>query len=101
MNKIAPYHVREWLNPKGVYASSTITAFAGMSSFLGEQNVKTDFFQKKLTIHDCQQSIRLHQMPEQTDEEYITKIRLVEKVCKDFADYLESILEKEARDEQN
>jgi len=83
------YHVRTWLNKEGIYASSTITAFAGMNSFLGEGNVKTEFFDKKLAIHDCHYSIRIHQMADQTNEEYIAKIRTIETVCRNFANYLE------------
>lgn len=51
-----------------------------------------EFEDKKLTIHDCQQSIRIHQMADQTDQEYIEKIRLIADVCTQFADHLQSNL---------
>ena len=85
------YHRREWLNREGIYATSTITAFHGMSAFLGEDNKRTDFEDKKLSIHDCQNSIRLHQMADESDSEYIAKIRKVATVCFEFADYLEAL----------
>lgn len=85
------YHKREWLNKEGVYATSTITAFHGMSAFFGEDNKRTDFEDKKLSIHDCQNSIRLHQMADESNQEYIEKIRRVSKVCAEFADYLDSL----------
>lgn len=93
-----PYHVREWLNKEGIYASSTITAFHGTSAFLGQGNKRTEYEDKKLTIHDCQQSIRLHQMTDQNDKEYINKIRLVAKVCSDFADYLDTVSLKDSKE---
>ena len=85
------YHKREWLNKEGIYATSTITAFHGMSAFLGEDNKRTEFEDKKLSIHDCQNSIRLHQMPDESNQEYIEKMRRVSRVCTEFADYLESL----------
>lgn len=88
------YHKREWLNDKGIYATSTITAFHGTSVFLGENNNRTEFEDKKLSIHDCQNSIRLHQMANESDQQYINKIRKVANVCNDFADYLQTLTEK-------
>lgn len=84
------YHRREWLNKAGIYASSTVTAYHGMSSFLGEGNKRTEFEDMKLSIHDCQQSIRLHKMADQTTQEYIDKIRLVASVCLEFAAHLDN-----------
>jgi hypothetical protein len=85
------YHVREWLNREGIYASSTITAFHGTNSYHNDKNDLVEFEDKKLTLHDCQYSIRIHQMADQTDQEYINKIRLIAKVCNDFADHLEGV----------
>ena len=36
---------------------------------------------------------------DQSDEEYIAKIRLVAKVCSDFADYLDTVSLKEKANE--
>lgn len=93
---MTPFHIREWLNPISIYASSSITAFHGMNSYLGEDNKRTDFEDKQLKIHDCQHSIRLHQMSDETDEMYIAKIRLVAGVCTKFANHLEAALEQKA-----
>lgn len=89
------YHRREWLNKEDIYASSTITAYHGMSSFLGENNNRTVYENKKLAIHDCQQFIRIHQMADQTDQEYIDKIRLIAEVCLQFAEHLQTSISDE------
>ena len=84
------YHVREWLNKEGIYATSTITAFHGMIAYIDHNDRHVEYMDKKLTIHDCQQSIMLHQVPNQADQDYIDKLRKVASVCYEFADYLES-----------
>lgn len=85
------YHVREWLNPKGLYATSTITAFCGMHSFHNDKSETVEFKDKQLHISDCERSIRIHQAANMSDEEYIKKIRIIERVCKEFADHLETL----------
>lgn len=77
-----PYHTRTWLNKEGQYASSTITCFAGQKQY----------YDKILSIHDCHNVIRIHQLTAQTDAEYLEKIRIIERACKEFGDYLEERL---------
>jgi len=86
------YHVREWLNPEGLYATSTITAFHGITSYHNDKNEVVEFDDKKLSIHDCVNSIRIHQTPRMTDQMFIDKVKLIAKVCTDFAEYLENNL---------
>lgn len=85
------YHVREWLNKEGVNATSQITAYCDESSYYSDKNEIQTFEEKKLSISDCYQSIRIHQTPQMSDQDFINKIRLIAKVCDDFANYLEGI----------
>jgi hypothetical protein len=86
------YHVREWLNSEGIYATSTITAFCGTGRYndtINGVNEVIEFPDKKIHISDCERSIRIHQQAGMTNAEYIKKLRIIERVIRDFADYLE------------
>lgn len=83
------YHKREWLNPENVFADSTITAYHGPHSFMDIKDEPVTCTETQLKIKDCHDSVRLHICNNDLPA-FIDKIRLVEKVCKEFADFLES-----------
>lgn len=83
------YHKREWLNPVGVSANSTISVYVGDSCFFDEDNNVKTYPEKKLVISDCHNTIRIHQTPQMSDQDYIDKIMLIGKVCTEFAEELQ------------
>lgn len=82
------YHVREWLNPKGTFACSMITAFHGPHSFLNDKDESIEYTETNLRISDCQETVRIHVINGDI-KAYIKKLRVIAKVCTNFADYLE------------
>ena len=83
------YHTREFLNPLGHKAWSSIQCFYGygnpeneMKEFQG----KTDAY---VIIQGCHESVTLHKTsPEMKD--FITKLRLLTSEINNFADWLEN-----------
>jgi hypothetical protein len=76
------YHVREWLNPEGTFATSTITAFHGHDPYYNEKRTN-------LVIASCHETAHIHRTNSDKDlHPFIDKVRLIANVCAGFADYL-------------
>ena len=81
---MSEYHVREWLNPEGKFATATITAFHGANPWDETYTNCT-----RLVIASCHDTAHLH--PFETDKDlhpFINKVRMIANVCADFADHL-------------
>ncbi len=85
------YHVRQWLNNKVLSATSSIDAFHGKLKFWHEIDEKTvSYTETQLVIKDCHHSIRIH-IINSNMKAFIKKLRLIEKTCHDFANFLEKL----------
>ena len=85
------YHKREWLNPEGLFATSQITAFHGNHPYKEDSGSDLkDNVLTQLIISDCHNSIHIHRAGCETSEMFTEKLRLIARVCGEFADYLEN-----------
>jgi hypothetical protein len=82
------YHKRKWLNAKGVFADSSITAFHGKHTFPNQDNVQVEYTETQLKIKDCHNAVRFHVVNEDMPA-FIIKLRTIANICNDFAEYLE------------
>ena len=88
--KMESYHKREWLNPEGFFATSQITAFHGNRPYKEDSSSDLkDNVMTELIISDCHNTIYIHRAACETSDMYIEKLRLIARVCSEFADYLE------------
>jgi hypothetical protein len=81
------YNQRKWLNKKSSANSGSVVAYHGPSPH-GSSSKKPStytFFE----VGDCHQTCRLHRGDKDTMADYIAKIRKLQKVASDYADWLE------------
>jgi hypothetical protein len=91
LNESKAYHVREFLNPLGLFASSQITVFHGNHPYKEDSSSDLkDNILTQLIISDCHNTIHIHRAGCETIEMYIEKLRLIARVCDEFADHLKS-----------
>ena len=82
------YHVRHFLNKKGVFATSQITAFCGERKYWRDNGEDTHYTETALMISDCSKTIRIHPEYGEPIQDFVDKLRLISKTCSEFADYL-------------
>lgn len=81
------YNKRTWLNKPGSPSTGNVVAFDGVTAWKGE-NVKNTF----LSISDCNNSIRLHRIDDDSIEDFIDKMKLLKDEIEQFIGYLETTL---------
>ena len=83
------YHVRYFLNKKGVFANSQITAFRGRVPFEKPDGGIDYYTETSLMISDCSKTIRLHPVFSHPISDFSDKLRLIARVCNEFAEFLD------------
>ncbi|WP_337941445.1 hypothetical protein [Parabacteroides sp.] len=81
------YNKRTWLNKPGSPSTGNVVAFDGVTAWKGV-NVKDTF----LSISDCNNSIRLHRIDDDSTEDFIDKMKLLKDEIEQFIGYLETTL---------
>ena len=78
---------KEFISPIDKASTATIVCFYGsIINFDGD--LEEGGF---LELSDCRRKIRLHMSIDHSKKEYIEIIRKIERNCKEFGDFLESI----------
>ena len=81
------YNKRTGLNKPGSPSTGNVVAFDGVTAWKGV-NVKDTF----LSISDCNNSIRLHRIDDDSTEDFIDKMKLLKDEIEQFIGYLETTL---------
>ncbi len=81
------YNKRTWLNKPDSPSTGNVVAFDGVTAWKGV-NIRDTF----LSISDCNNSIRLHKIDDDSTEDFINKMKLLNDEIGLFIDYLESTL---------
>ncbi len=81
------YNKRTWLNKPDSPSTGNVVAFDGVTAWKGV-NIRDTF----LSISDCNNSIRLHKIDDDTTEECIDKMMLLKNEIEQFIGYLEATL---------
>jgi hypothetical protein len=78
------YNKRVWLNKEGSPSTGNVVCFDGNTTWHGEK-MRNTFLQ----ISDCNWSIRLHKIEDDSIDDFIDKIKLLRDEIDKFAMYLE------------
>ncbi len=81
------YNKRTWLNKPDSPSTGNVVAFDGVTAWKGV-NIRDTF----LSISDCNNSIRLHKIDDDSTEEFIDKMKLLKNEIEQFIGYLEATL---------
>lgn len=81
------YNKRTWLNKENSPSTGNIVAFDGETSWKGEK-VRNTF----LSISDCNNSIRLHRIEDDSIEDFIDKMELLKSEIALFIDHLKKTI---------
>lgn len=81
------YNKRTWLNKPGSPSTGHVVAFDGVTAWKGV-NIRDTF----LSISDCNNSIRLHKIDDDSTEDFIDKMKLLKNEIEQFIGYLETTL---------
>nr|DAS18324.1 MAG TPA: hypothetical protein [Caudoviricetes sp.] len=81
------YNKRTWLNKPGSPSTGNVVAFDGVTAWKGV-NIRDTF----LSISDCNNSIRLHKIDDDSTEDFIDKMKLLKNEIEQFIGYLETTL---------
>jgi hypothetical protein len=79
---------KEFISPIEKQSTATIIAYHG-SIINYDGDLEEGGY---LEMSDCRRKVRIHTSSDHTPEEYIALVRKIEKVCKEYADFLESKL---------
>ncbi len=82
------YNKRTWLNAESCDSTGSVVAYDGKVTDLDTNNQYTQRF---LEIADCHHKIRLHKTSDDTDKDFLDKMRLLKSEIDQFINYLESI----------
>lgn len=78
------YNKRTWLNKVGSPSNGSVTAFDGEVTHRGVKE-RIMF----LSVSDCNNSIKLHKIDDDSVEDFINKMKLLREDIELFIDYLE------------
>jgi len=79
------YNKRTWLNSEKSDSTGAVVAFDGrITDFKGKEYPST-----YLEISDCSNKIRLHITSMDTKEDFVVKLKLLQKEIKHFIEHLE------------
>ena len=84
MKCIETYNKRTWLNKESSPSTGNVICFDGCTTWHGEK-MRNTFLQ----ISDCNWSIRLHKIEDDSIDDFIDKIKLLRDEIDKFAMYLE------------
>lgn len=79
------YNKRTWLNKDKCDSTSSVVAFDGKVTDLDSKN---RYIQRFLEISDCHHKIRLHKTSDDTNEDFLNKMKLLKKEIGLFIKYL-------------
>jgi len=80
------YNKRTWLNKDDSPSTGNVVAFEGEVMWKGEK-IESAF----LSVSDCNVSARLHKTDEDSMQDFIDKMRLLEREINQFIQHLESL----------
>jgi len=80
------YVKRVWLNPSDSDSTGSVVAFNGTVSSEGTSGPVDWSF---LEISDCKSKIRLHKTHDDTNSDFINKLKLLSSTINDFVEHLE------------
>ena len=78
------YNRRIWLNKEDSPSTGNLVCFDGMTTWRGEE-IRNTFLQ----VSDCNWSIRLHKIEDDSTEDFIDKLKLLRDEVDNFISYLE------------
>ena len=80
------YNKREWLNDETSASTSSIVCFDGI------RDSEDGFYRRMyVEIADCRNKIKLHQSYTETNEQFIAKLKKLNKELTDFITHLEKV----------
>ena len=80
------YNKRTWLNKENSPSTGNVVAFEGEVLYK-EEKIHSIF----LSVSDCNVSARLHKTDEDSVQDFIDKMKLLEKEVHQFIEHLENI----------
>jgi len=83
------YSKRLWLNGEKSPSTGSVVAFSGKTRWNDKMKPKLQQF---LEVSDCQAKVRLHQCFDDTNRDYLKKIKRLKYFLADYIDYLEGNL---------
>ena len=81
------YSKRVWLNKDASTSTGSVVAFHGDVQWNSKTKKHKETF---LEISDCNVKARLHKTYDDTDQDFINKMKLLVKTITKFTDFLES-----------
>lgn len=78
------YNQRAWLNPNSSHSTGSIVACHGHLKF-GDKVYKNEMF---LEVSSCSSMARIHKAGNETKEDFIKKITVMQKAIKNFKKHL-------------
>ncbi|NIU01224.1 MAG: hypothetical protein GWN01_09930 [Nitrosopumilaceae archaeon] len=82
------YNKRTWLNADTCDSTGSIVAFDGKVTDLDNKN---EYTQRFLEIADCRNKVRLHKTSDDSDEDFLNKMKLLKNEIEQFINHLENI----------
>lgn len=82
------YNKRTWLNADTCDSTGSIVAFDGKVTDI---DTKNEYTQRFLEISDCRSKIRLHKTSDDSDEDFLNKMKLLKSEIEQFINHLENI----------
>ena len=81
------YNKRTWLNKDTCDSTGSIVAFDGKVTDI---DLKNEYVQRFLEIADCRGKIRLHKTCDDSNADFLDKMKLLEREIHQFIKYLET-----------
>ena len=81
------YNKRTWLNPLTSDSTGAVVAFDGEVTDL---DTKKKYPEKYLQISDCYHIVRIHQTSDDTNEDFLNKMKLLKSEIELFIKHLET-----------
>jgi hypothetical protein len=82
------YNKRTWLNAETCDSTGSIVAFDGEVTDIDTENKYTQRF---LEIADCRSKVRLHKTSDDSDKDFLDKMKLIKSEIEQFINHLENI----------
>ena len=82
------YNKRTWLNAENSDSTSSIVTFDGKVTDL---DTKNEYTQRFLEIADCRNKARLHKTSDDSDKDFLDKMKLLKSEIEQFINHLENI----------
>lgn len=100
-NTTSIYNRRTWLNPKSSDSTASVVAYSGEVTDL---DTGKKYPYKYLEIADCSNKIKLHKTSDDTDKDFINKLKVLRNELETFIAHLEGTIpdthaNKQDRDE--